>query len=215
MRKVVQAWQRSETTRESPYGRKTLQVAFGLVCSWAQLHTKPKARRLFKREHRIAPKSLNYFPCFSFSQVSINAHERDFNNDFQFKKKVRNFTSHFFHSIILSTFDFTLTMLNYLRNSPCSFRCEVCGKCFAASSNLSEHKTLHTNEMKYQCQLCDRHFRLSTSLRKHTMRCSAAIAKKTDSLTGGPPAPQAGPSSSSASSSTAVLVFDLPKALSQ
>jgi hypothetical protein len=52
-----------------------------------------------------------------------------------------------------------------------STRCEFCDKRFAASSNLSEHRTLHTGRLPYTCSGCQGRFRLWTSLRKHSVKC--------------------------------------------
>ena len=52
-------------------------------------------------------------------------------------------------------------------------RCEVCGRAFAASSNLSEHRSLHTGARPYVCSNCNKAFRLSSSWRRHTRRCTA------------------------------------------
>ena len=60
------------------------------------------------------------------------------------------------------------------------FRCEFCEKRFAAASNLSEHRTLHTGRLPYSCAGCGKKFRLWTSLKKHSVKCSGEKAKDND-----------------------------------
>jgi DNA-directed RNA polymerase subunit RPC12/RpoP len=53
-----------------------------------------------------------------------------------------------------------------------SFRCADCDKRFTSSSNLSEHRTLHTGRMNYECKKCRKRFRLWTTLKKHSLKCT-------------------------------------------
>ena len=64
-------------------------------------------------------------------------------------------------------------MLHFLRLQR---RCEFCDKTFAAASNLSEHRTLHTGRLPYTCSGCGGKFRLWTSLKKHSVKCEGAVA---------------------------------------
>lgn len=74
-----------------------------------------------------------------------------------------------------------------------SSRCSYCDKSFSSSSNLSEHKTIHTGRywlqsnnyvtlllifalsspvrLPYSCSKCQRRFRLWTTMKKHSDKC--------------------------------------------
>jgi uncharacterized Zn-finger protein len=48
--------------------------------------------------------------------------------------------------------------------------CEICGKSFCESSNLSKHRKIHNAEYKYKCIHCPRSFIRVDQLRRHQQK---------------------------------------------
>ena len=63
--------------------------------------------------------------------------------------------------------------------------CEICKKMFTSSTNLKEHKRLHSDSLDYVCKNCGRMFRWHTSLARHQRRClGIGVNGNGDNLTG-------------------------------
>lgn len=48
--------------------------------------------------------------------------------------------------------------------------CEVCGKSFCESSNLSKHRKIHNADYKFKCPQCPRSFIRVDQLRRHQQK---------------------------------------------
>lgn len=48
--------------------------------------------------------------------------------------------------------------------------CEVCGKSFCESSNLSKHRKIHNADYKFKCLHCPRSFIRVDQLRRHQQK---------------------------------------------
>ncbi|RUS88126.1 hypothetical protein EGW08_004088, partial [Elysia chlorotica] len=47
------------------------------------------------------------------------------------------------------------------------YRCEVCGKCFARSTHLVQHRRVHSGEKPYSCDVCGKSFARGVHLSDH------------------------------------------------
>ena len=47
------------------------------------------------------------------------------------------------------------------------FACDICGKHYSSTSNLNQHKQIHTGQYKYHCELCRKGFNATTHFRDH------------------------------------------------
>jgi hypothetical protein len=48
--------------------------------------------------------------------------------------------------------------------------CEICGKSFCESSNLSKHRKIHNADYKFKCAHCPRSFIRVDQLRRHQQK---------------------------------------------
>lgn len=48
--------------------------------------------------------------------------------------------------------------------------CEICGKSFCESSNLSKHRKIHNADYKFKCPQCPRSFIRVDQLRRHQQK---------------------------------------------
>ncbi|XP_052833780.1 zinc finger protein 22-like [Octopus bimaculoides] len=47
------------------------------------------------------------------------------------------------------------------------YHCDICGTSFSISSNLTKHKRTHTGEKPYRCDVCDKSFSAADNLKTH------------------------------------------------
>lgn len=60
-------------------------------------------------------------------------------------------------------------------------KCEVCGKAFGESSNLSKHRKTHNVKGAFKCDFCDKDFhRLDQKRRHEKIHRKVAVAPKAD-----------------------------------